>query len=161
MKEKKTLKEHIQNMSKGAKLAVTSLGLLGMVSTVALPPVYAEARAQLKSKAYIDEIEVTGYAPDRRGVDYIGLTVDTNGNGRFDIDDENFEPIEVSGKFNESFLIIFMRNEVAGKSYTVALWDRKVYDCDKEDPWCDKYDYILEEELDRDYGKIKKTQLDW
>ncbi len=58
MKGKKTLKDYILNTGKGVKSAIAGLGLLAMVSTIALPPVHAE---EVYSESNEDDwkIEVT------------------------------------------------------------------------------------------------------
>ena len=138
---------------------IASLGLLGVLA-VSPQKVKAEGRPKINSAANINSVKAVGYSPESTRTDYIGLTVDTDDNGSFDINDKDYFPRSVNGEFNETFSIMADRDEVAGKRYIVSLWNRKVDDCGCN--WCDKNGYHLENRLARDTGKIpKKAKFEW
>jgi len=105
-------------------------------------------------------IKVYVKVSDRR--DYVGLTIDSNGDGKFTEVDINFKAQRVSGSSNVAkftFSNIYNFQAYYGNDFIVSLWDEKVEDCGCS--WCDKYGYHLEGRLDRFYGTVKENPFEF
>jgi hypothetical protein len=108
---------------------------------------------EVKQFSYPPTIKVYVAPSDKR--DYVGLTIDHNGDGEFTIEDANFAVQIVKKSSNiATFTIPTMHY---GKEFIVALWDEKVENCGCK--WCNKKGYHLEGRLDRFYGTVKKNPL--
>jgi len=107
-----------------------------------------------------DMIVVKGLA-HRFNTDYLGVTIDSNRDGRFDIDDINLSAVPIRGNFHESFFIAGYKldHSLAGAGYLVSIWDGRVENCGCS--WCDKYGYHLKGRMARKTGRIEKSSWDW
>ncbi len=111
---------------------------------------------EVKQYSVPPTIEVFVEASDRR--DYVGLTIDSNGDGKFTEKDANYKAQRVGRSSSTAKFIIYNLLGSYGKDFIVSLWDEKVEDCGCS--WCDKYGYHLEGRLDRFYGTVKENPFD-
>ena len=96
-------------------------------------------------------IKVFVQTSDRR--DYVGLTVDSNDDGEFGLDDLNLSAQRVKGRSCATFNLP-IDPTLGGKKFIVSLWDDRIENCGNC-RWCKKYGYHLEGRLDSHYGEVK------
>ena len=94
---------------------------------------------------FTPEVRVTVEGSDSR--DYVGFSLDYNGDGEFTTRDLDRQAIRVGKSVEQvSFFLPLGDINTYGKSFVVCLWDEKVKDCGCI--YCEKAGYHLEGRLD-------------